>query len=76
MANVHFLRHITQEALWDTIFFAAGAEVPAKERTKDFIHLTARPLDVKIYSNRKILVNGHRCNTMNEAKLIIQQTIR
>lgn len=75
MANVHYLRHITQEALWDTIFFAAG-RVPAKEKTKDFIQLIAAPYDVKIYSNRKILINGNRCNTMNEAKLFIQHTIR
>lgn len=76
MANIHYLRHVTQEALWDTIFFAAGAQVPAKEKTKDFIHLKTNPFDVKIYSNRKIIVNGIRCNTMNEAKLFIQHTIR
>lgn len=75
MANIHYLRHVTQEALWDTIFFAAGA-VPAKEKTKDFVRLTTNPIDVKIYSNRKILVNGTRCNTMNEAKLFIQYIIR
>lgn len=75
MANIHYLRHLAQESLWDTVFFAAG-EVPAKEKNKNFVQLKTRPLNVKIYSNRKILVNENRCNTINEAKLYIQYLIK
>ena len=35
MANVHFLRKLAKDELWDTLFFATG-ELPSVEKTKDF----------------------------------------
>lgn len=74
MANVHFLRKMAQDDLWDTIFFVSG-EVPIKEKSSDFVHLKTIPLDVKIYTNRKIIVNGTRCNAVKDAKRFIQYFI-
>ena len=74
MANIHFLRKMAQDELWDTLFFASG-EVPSKNRTKDFVELKTIPFDTKIYSNRKIVINGNRLNTIHEAKLYIQQQV-
>lgn len=75
MANVHFLRKMAQDDLWDTIFFASG-EVPIKEKTKDFVQLKTRPFEIKIYTNRKILINGFRCNAVKDAKSFIQHQIK
>jgi hypothetical protein len=72
MVNVHFLRKIAKDELWDTLFFATGT-LPEVEKTKDFYTMKVIGFETKIYSNRKILVNGDRCNSVPEAKYVIQQ---
>lgn len=74
MANVHFLRKLAQDDLWDIIFFASG-EVPIKEKTKDFVQLKTKPFDIKIYTNRKIIMNGVRFNAVKDVKSFIQHEI-
>lgn len=74
MANIHFLRKMAQDDLWDTIFFASG-EVPTKNKTKDFVELNTKPFNIKIYSNRKILINGNKLTAVKDAKRFIQYYI-
>lgn len=72
MANIHFMRKLAKDELWDTLFFATG-ETPIVEKTKEFYTMKVVGIDTKIFSNRKILVNGDRCNSISEAKYVIQQ---
>ena len=72
MANVHFLRKLAKDELWDTLFFATG-ELPTVEKTKDFYIMTVPGFSTKIYNNRRILVNGDKCGSIPEAKYVIQQ---
>jgi hypothetical protein len=75
MANIHFLRKLASDELYDTLFFASG-EVPIKIKSKDFVTLKTTPFEAKIYSTRKIILNDRRFNTVHEARLIIQQCMR
>lgn len=74
MANAYFLRKLAQDELWDTMFFASG-ERPIKEKASDSITLKTKPFESKIYSTRKIIVNGRRCNSTYEAKVYIVNNI-
>ena len=72
MANVYFLRKLAQDELCDTLFFATG-ERPTKEKTKDYTILSTVPFTTKIFTNRRIVVNGTKCDSVYSAKLYIQQ---
>ena len=74
MANNFFLRKLAQDELWDTIFFASG-EVPKKHKTDAFVELQTKLLDVKIYTDRNIYVNGSKFKSINAVKLYIQHQI-
>ena len=74
MANVYFLRKLAQDELWDTLFFATG-ELPTKEKTKDFTTLSTKLFVTKIVTNRRIYVNGTKCDGTHSAKLYIQQNL-
>lgn len=74
MANKYFLRKLAQDELYDTLFFASG-EIPNKEKTKDYTILSTKLFETKIFSNRKILVNANRFNTVYEAKSFIQRCL-
>jgi hypothetical protein len=74
MANAFFLRKLAQDELWDTLFFATG-ELPSKEKTKDFTILSAKSFTVKIFNDRRIIINDTKCNSVRSTKLYIQQTL-
>jgi hypothetical protein len=75
-ANVHYIRKMVADEIYDTLFFATG-EIPTKERTKDYYILrVANFAEVKINSNKKIYVNGDFCRYPSEAKFVIQEMIR
>ena len=75
MANIYYLRKLAQDELYDTMFFASG-ERPNKEKTKDFTILSTNLFEAKIFSNRKILINSNRFNTIHEAKSFIQWCLK
>lgn len=74
MANIHFLRKMAQDDIWDTLVFAAG-EIPVKTKTKDFVELKTKPFDVRIYSNRRIVINGNKLTAIKDVKQFIQYHI-
>ena len=74
MANVYFLRKMTSDELWDTLFFATG-QIPTKEKSKDFTILSTDRFAAKIYHNRRIEVNKTKCKSIHEAKLFVQENI-
>lgn len=69
-ANIHFLRKLAVDELWDTMFFATG-EIPTKTKGKDFYVLKAGELEMKIHSTRKVYVNGDFCRSVPEAKYVV-----
>jgi hypothetical protein len=73
-ANVHFLRKLAKDELWDTMFFATG-EYPLVEKTKDHYIMKVQGIDMKICHIKKIYVNGDLCRSVPEAKYVIQQGI-
>jgi len=74
MANIHFLRKLAVDELWDTMFFATG-ERPVKEKTPEFYVLRAENLEMKIHSTRKVFVNGDLCRSVPEAKYAVMEII-
>lgn len=74
MANVHFLRKLACDELFDTAFFATG-EVPKKIREPEYTILTAGSLTFKIVNIRKIYVNGDLCRSVPEAKYAVCELI-
>ena len=75
MANIHFLRKLACDELFDTVFFATGDRVD-KSKGKDGYILSTPTMEVKINSNRKIFVNGDLCKSVPEAKWVIQDLIK
>lgn len=75
MANIHFLRKLASDELHDTLFFATGV-VPVKQKSKDFVVLTAPEFTVKITTIKNILVNGDKCKSIGEAKYAIQDLLQ
>ena len=74
-ANVHFLRKLASDELMDTLFFATGERVVKKKEPTHWV-LSAGGIDVKIVTNRKIILNSrYRCKTVPDAKLMIQEMI-
>lgn len=71
-ANIHFLRKIASDELRETLYFATGITTE-KVRTPNFTTLKAGVFNVKIISNRNIVVNGDKCRSINEAKYLIQE---
>jgi hypothetical protein len=65
---------MAQDELYDTLFFASG-EVPSKEKSKDFTILKTIDFEAKIYSTRKIILNGRRFNTVYETRMMIQANL-
>ena len=74
MANVHFLRKMASDELWDTLFFATG-QVPIKEKSKDFTVLKTDLFSTKIYHTRRLEVNQQKFKSVHEAKLFVQGNI-
>lgn len=74
MANVHFLRKMASDELWDTLFFATG-QLPVKEKSKDFTVLKTDRFAAKIYHTRRIEINKEKCKSVHEAKLFVQGNI-
>lgn len=74
MANVHFLRKMASDDLWDTLFCATG-QTPIKEKSKDFTVLSTDRFSAKIYTNRRIEVNKVKCKSIHEAKLFVQENL-
>ena len=74
MANVHFMRKLAKDELWDTLFFASG-EVPTSIKTKDFYDLKTSKFQAKIYNGNRIVVNGTKCHGTRAAKMFIQENI-
>lgn len=70
MANVHFLRKLAQDELWDTLFFATG-ELPTKEKFPQHTILKVHCYEVQIFNDRRITVNGDKCKSIREAKYAI-----
>ena len=73
-SNIHFLRKIASDELRETLYFATGITTE-KVRTPDYVNLTAGKFNVKILSNRNIIVNGDKCKSINEAKFVIQESL-
>ena len=74
MSNVHFQRKLASDELWDTLFFATGAP-PIKGKQPEFRSLEVPGFFVKIVNLRNITVNGDKCKSIGEAKLVIQERI-
>jgi len=75
-ANIHFIRKMIADEIYDTLFFATG-RIPTKERTKDYYILRVPDFaEVKINSNKKIYVNGEFCRYTSEAKFVLQGMIQ
>lgn len=74
MANVHFLRKMASDELWDTLFFATG-QIPTKEKSKDFTILKTDQFSAKIFHTRRIEINKEKCKSVGEAKLFVQENI-
>lgn len=74
MANNYFTRHLASDELRDTLFFATG-EVPVKEKTSEYSTLSTRRFNAKIFSDRRIVMNGVKCRSIHEAKLFVQQNL-
>lgn len=72
MANNHFLRHLANQELTDTIFFATGY-APVKEKLADRTVLREQGFEVCIFTDRRIEVNGIKCRSIPEAKRVIQR---
>ncbi len=70
-ANIHFLRKMACDELFDTVFFATGQRVN-KTKNKDGYILSTPTLEVKIASNKRIFVNNDFCRNVPEAKWVIQ----
>lgn len=74
MANIHFQQKTASDELRDTIFFVTGL-YSKKEKAKDFLMLRVPNLDVKITNFKNIVVNGDKCRSVYEAKLVIMQML-
>lgn len=74
MANIHFQQKIASDELLDTIFFVTGSR-SGKEKTKDFVTLKVPNLEVKIANFKNITVNGDKCRSVYEAKLVIMEML-
>jgi len=74
MANLHFLRKLAVDELWDTAFFATGS-TPVKEKSVNFTIIKADSLTFKVHTNRRIAVNGIECRSVPEAKSIVCKII-
>ncbi len=72
MANVHFMRKIASDALYDTLFFVDG-RVPVKTKDSDSVTLSTTGIKVKIVTNRNITVNTVKCRSLGEARNMIQR---
>lgn len=72
---VAFLRKLASDELLDTMFFATGDRAEKDKTNKDYWLLKNNLLELKIYNNRKIIVNGDRCSSIPEAKWVIQDLI-
>lgn len=70
MANVHFLRKLACDELYDTLFFATG-ERPVKTRDPEFTIMRSGDLSIKVVHTRKIYVNGDLCKSVPEAKYVV-----
>lgn len=74
MANIHFLRKIAVDELWDTMFFATGQR-PVKEKTPNFYILKADNLELKIHSTNRVIVNGDTCRSVHQAKYAVAEIL-
>jgi hypothetical protein len=74
MANVHFMRKLAKDELWDTMFLASG-EYPDVVKTKDFYKLNTAKFQATIYNGNRIVVNGTKCKGIYSAKLFIQENM-
>lgn len=72
--NNNFLRSIAQAELSDTLFFATS-KVPKKEKSDSYTSLEAAHFKLKIYTDRNIVVNGEKCRSIREAKIVIQSKL-
>lgn len=70
MANMHFLRKLACDELYDTLFFATG-EVPVKTKSPEHIIMRSADLSIKVVHPRKIYVNGDLCKSTREAKYAV-----
>lgn len=74
MANIHFQQKTASDELRDTIFFVTGS-YSEKQKAKDFLTLRVPNLEVKIVNFKNITVNGDKCRSVYEAKLVIMQML-
>lgn len=72
MANIHFLRKIAKDELFDTMFFATGEQVTVV-KTKDNYTLTVPGIQCVIVHNRNIKINNVKTNSITQAKLELQR---
>lgn len=74
MANDFFLRKLACDELRETLFFATG-ERPTKHKDEKFTLLKSGKFEAKVFTTRKIVVNDAKCNSINAAKLFIQENL-
>jgi hypothetical protein len=72
---IAFLRKLAADEILDTMFFATGHRAEKDKTHKDYWVLKNEVLEVKIYNNRKIIVNNDKCRSIPEAKWVIQDII-
>jgi len=70
MANMHFLRKLACDELYDTLFFATG-EIPVKTKSSEFVIMRSGNLNIKVVHPRKIYVNDDLCKSTLEAKYAV-----
>lgn len=75
MANVYFLRKLAADELMDTLFFATGERV-VKDRQPTYLGLSAGPFNIKIRTNRSIIINNQKYNNTADVKLYVQDNLQ
>jgi len=71
--HIHSQQHLMAEEIADTLFFCTGL-IPSKMKSEDGPMLyVGNKLIVSLRSFKDIRVNGYRCKSSYEAKLICMQ---
>lgn len=75
MSNIYFQQKIASDELRDTLFFCSGVR-PSRMRSADGPTLSIPDrIKVSVKSFKHILVNGDRCKSVYEAKLVIMDEL-
>jgi hypothetical protein len=72
--SAKFYLNLACDELYDSMFFATG-ERPVKEKSEEFIIMTAGFLTMKVVHDRRIYVNNDLCKSVPEAKYVVADLV-